>query len=33
MLIGQRIRENRKNLGMSQEELGQKLMLSRQTIS
>lgn len=33
MLIGQKIREYRKSHGMSQEELGQKLMLSRQTIS
>ena len=33
MTVGERIQKYRKNLGMSQEELGQKLMVSRQTIS
>ncbi len=33
MTIGEKIQKYRKNLGMSQEELGQKLRVSRQTIS
>ena len=33
MTVGETIQKYRKNLGMSQEELGQKLLVSRQTIS
>ena len=33
MTVGENIQRYRKNLGMSQEELGQKLLVSRQTIS
>ena len=33
MTVGEKIQLYRKNLGMSQEELGQKLLVSRQTIS
>ena len=33
MTIGENIQEHRKKLGLSQEELGQKLFVSRQTIS
>ena len=33
MTVGQRIQEHRKKNGLSQEELGQKLCLSRQTVS
>ena len=33
MTVGENIQKNRKGLGMSQEELGQKLLVSRQTIS
>ena len=33
MTVGERIQMYRKQLGFSQEELGQKLLVSRQTIS
>ncbi len=33
MTVGEKIQKYRKNLGLSQEELGQKLLVSRQTIS
>ena len=33
MTVGEKIQAYRKRLGMSQEELGQKLLVSRQTIS
>ena len=33
MTIGEKIQFYRKNLGLSQEELGQKLYVSRQTVS
>ena len=33
MMVGEKIQMYRKQLGMSQEELGQKLLVSRQTIS
>lgn len=33
MTVGEKIQTYRKQLGMSQEELGQKLLVSRQTIS
>lgn len=33
MTVGEKIQKYRKTLGMSQEDLGQKLHLSRQTIS
>lgn len=33
MTVGEKIQKNRKELGLSQEELGQKLLVSRQTIS
>lgn len=33
MTVGEKIQEYRKNLGMSQDELGQKLFVSRQTVS
>lgn len=33
MTIGERIQQYRKNLGLSQEELGARLHLSRQTVS
>lgn len=33
MTVGESIQKYRKELGLSQEELGQKLLLSRQTIS
>ena len=33
MTLGQRIQELRKNLGLSQEELGEKMGVSRQAIS
>lgn len=33
MTVGEKIQKYRKELGMSQEELGQKLLVSRQTIS
>ena len=33
MTVGQKIQKSRKQLNMSQEELGQKLLVSRQTIS
>ena len=33
MTVGEKIQKYRKDLGMSQEELGQKLLVSRQTIS
>lgn len=33
MTVGERIQMHRKQLGISQEELGQKLLVSRQTIS
>ncbi len=33
MSVGQNIRKNRQRLGLSQEELGEKLMVSRQTVS
>ena len=33
MTVGENIQRYRKNLGMSQEELGQELLVSRQTIS
>ena len=33
MTIGERLQQHRKDLGLSQEELGQRLMVSRQTVS
>ncbi|MBQ4313784.1 MAG: helix-turn-helix transcriptional regulator, partial [Clostridia bacterium] len=33
MTIGEKIQHHRKNAGLSQEELGQRLLVSRQTIS
>ena len=33
MTVGENIQKYRKNLGLSQEELGQKLFVSRQTVS
>lgn len=33
MLLGEKLKEARKNIGMSQNEVAEKLMLSRQTIS
>ena len=33
MTVGQRIQEHRKKNGLSQEELGQRLLVSRQTVS
>ena len=33
MTVGEKIQKYRKDLGMSREELGQKLLVSRQTIS
>ncbi len=33
MTVGEKIQKYRKELGMSQEELGQKLLVSRQTVS
>ena len=33
MTVGEKIQKHRKELGLSQEELGQKLLVSRQTIS
>ena len=33
MTVGEKIQKYRKSLGLSQEELGQKLLVSRQTIS
>jgi len=33
MTVGEKIQKHRKNLGLSQEELGQRLLVSRQTIS
>lgn len=33
MTLGERIQKHRKNLGLSQDELGQKLLVSRQTVS
>ena len=33
MTIGEKIQKYRKDLGLSQEELGQKLIVSRQTLS